>query len=404
MTAPSVTPLPHVLILGAGAAGAAAARVLAAHDQDIRVTLVGQTGETPYTRMLIKNVAFGTIHPERIRLHLPEVAFIADTALAVDAVAREVRLASGARISYDVLIIATGSQARRLPEDATDDVSARTPVSDVSPGSGRVVSLHSVEDALRIRELLGGETRAEAARPARVAIYGGGIIAAETASTLQADGHTVTLIARSSVPGAAAFGMPVAERLAAEHHAHVHTRFGRAVRHITVADRAVAVTLDDDSTVTADLLLLALGTIPHAPEPWHGGVSVDAELRADAPHVYAAGGVAVHRDTALGTWRIDHWEDAAAQGAHAAQQALHDLGIGDDPGTYLPRSPYLAMAYGHMIAGVGTTAGTEAHVDEGDEFVVRHDRGGVTVGVTGIDAVGTVYGSGAELHRSSSGE
>ena len=51
----------HVLILGSGAAGAAAARTLASRD-DVRVTLVTRTGETPYTRMLIKVLASTVLH------------------------------------------------------------------------------------------------------------------------------------------------------------------------------------------------------------------------------------------------------------------------------------------------------------------------------------------------------
>ena len=70
----------HVLILGSGAAGAAAARTLASRD-DVRVTLVTRTGETPYTRMLIKGIAFGQTPPEMIKLPLPQIEVIADTVL-----------------------------------------------------------------------------------------------------------------------------------------------------------------------------------------------------------------------------------------------------------------------------------------------------------------------------------
>ncbi|MCM1014388.1 NAD(P)/FAD-dependent oxidoreductase [Brevibacterium sp. XM4083] len=372
----------HVLILGSGAAGAAATRTLASRD-DVRVTLVTRTGETPYTRMLIKGIAFGPTPPEMIKLPLPQIEVIADTVLEVDTSAKQVRLTSGAQVSYDALIVATGSMPRSLPADVFGD----------DAGQGRVTALHSVEDALGIRKLLTG-----LGRPARVAIYGGGIIAAETASSLQADGHMVTLVSRSSVPGIGAFGAPVAERLAADHAAKVQTRLGRTLQHVDETESGVAITLDDGDPIVADFLLVALGTTPAAPSPWTNGIDVDDHLRAAADHVYAAGGVATHHDEALGAWRIDHWEDAAAQGAHAAQAALHDLGISDDPGTYLPRSPYMAMVYGQMISGVGYTAGTNTYLEAGEEFIVRHETDGMVVGVTGIDAVGTVYQWGQQLH------
>ena len=372
----------HVLILGSGAAGAAAARTLASRD-DVRVTLVTRTGETPYTRMLIKGIAFGPTPPEMIKLPLPQIEVIADTVLKVDTSAKQVQLTSGAQVSYDALIVATGSMPRSLPADVFGD----------DAGQGRVTALHSVEDALGIRKLLTG-----LGRPARVAIYGGGIIAAETASSLQADGHMVTLVSRSSVPGVGAFGAPVAERLAADHAAKVQARFGRTLQHVDETESGVTITLNDGNPVVADFLLLALGTTPAAPSPWTNGIDVDDHLRAAADHVYAAGGVATHHDEALDAWRIDHWEDAAAQGAHAAQAALHDLGISDDPGAYLPRSPYMAMVYGQMISGVGYTAGADAHLEAGEEFIVRHETDGIVVGVTGIDAVGTVYQWGQQLH------
>jgi 3-phenylpropionate/trans-cinnamate dioxygenase ferredoxin reductase subunit len=376
---------PHVLILGSGAAGTSAARTLASRD-DVRVTLVVRTGETPYTRMLIKGIAFGHTPRDAITLPLPQVKVIADTATAVDTTGKKVRLASGAQLAYDVLIVATGSAPRSVAQDVLG--------SDGTTGRGRVSALHSLEDAVCIRELLSG-----LGRPARVAIYGGGIIAAESASSLRADGHTVSLISRSMVPGIGAFGAPVAERLAADHAAKVQTRFGRTLRHVDDTGSSVVITLDDDDVVLADFLLVALGTTAAAPAPWTGGIDVDDRLRAEEGHVYAAGGVATHRDDTLGRWRLDHWEDAAAQGTHAAQTALHDLGIGDDPGSYLPCSHYLALIYGQVISGVGYTEGAATRLEVGDDFVVHHEIDGVLVGVTGIDAVGTVYPWGQRLYN-----
>lgn len=373
----------HVLVLGSGSAGTAAARALASHE-GVRASLVGRTGEAPYTRMLIKGVAFGPTPPELIALPLPPVEAVADTVTGVDAAAKKVRLASGTQLGYDALIVATGSRPRSLPTGVLGGVAAEP---------GRISVLHSLDDAVRIRKLLTG-----LGRRSRTAIYGGGIIAAETASTLQADGHAVTLISRSQIPGVGAFGTLVAERLAADHAAKVRTRFGRAVERVEETGSGVAVVLDDGDRVDADLLLLALGTTPAPPAPWTDGIDVDDRLRAEEDRVYAAGGVAVHHDDALGTWRIDHWEDAAAQGAHAAQSALHGLGLAEDPGAYLPRSPYMAMVHGLMVSGVGTTVGAQAVPEDGQEFVVRHEKDGLVVGVTGVDAVGTVYAWGQRLH------
>ncbi|UNK70851.1 NAD(P)/FAD-dependent oxidoreductase [Microbacterium sp. H1-D42] len=364
----------HVVIIGAGAAGVAAARILSSH-ADVRVTLVARTGETAYTRMLIKSVAFGSTPAELVATALPSVEVIADTAIRIDAPSKVVALASGRTIDFDALLVATGSRPRPLPAEIVGTATT----------SARVTVLHTLDDALRVRDVLSG-----LAPSARVAIYGGGVIGSESASSLRDDGREVTLIARSAVPGLATFGAPVAERVARAHEERVRTRFGRSLTAVDHRDGALLLTLDDGSVEAADLLLVALGTIPSGPWPWQDGVDVDLRLRV-APGVYAAGGTAWHRDALRGNWRIDHWDDAAAQGAHAAQAVLHDLTGADDPGAYEPHSPYLAMVHGRAIAGAGLLVGDEEHVAADSGLAVVHRVAHVAVGVSGIDAVGAVY-------------
>ena len=138
-------PTHHVLILGAGAAGVAAATALARHE-DIHVTLVGRTHETPYIRMHITGVAFGPTLPETIHAPLPPVTVLADTATHLDPISRIVHLASGAQLRYDAVIIATGSR----PDTLTPGLPGRhTPAA-----RHQVVTLHSIQDAQQIREHL----------------------------------------------------------------------------------------------------------------------------------------------------------------------------------------------------------------------------------------------------------
>ena len=375
--------VPHIVILGAGAAGVAAARALAARD-DVAVTLVGRTGETPYIRMHVKGVAFGPTPPELIKAPLPSVEYVADSAVEVDADARRVRLESGAVLDFDALVVATGSTPRAL--DETIRVTA--------DAAARITPLHSLEDAERIRGALHS-------RPGRahVAVYGGGLTAAETASMLHADGHGVTLVSRSELPGVSAFGPAIAAQIVEDHARRIVTYRGRTIDAVeTGHDERPVITLDSGVQVAADLLVVALGTTPHSPAPWTGAIDVDDRQRTDLPGVYAAGGVAVHHDELLGAWRIDHWDDSAAQGGHAAAAIVHDLGLGDDPGPYLPRSAHIAMVHGRAISGIGHT-GAAGTLQDGDELVVLHEVDGVVVGASGIDAVPTVYQWASRLHQ-----
>lgn len=375
----------HVVILGAGSAGLTAARTLAAHPE-ITVTLVGQTGEQPYTRMLIKGVAFGDTEPEAIRARLPRVAFVADSAVSVDVAGQDVLLASGTRLPFGSLIVATGSRARDLDETVPGAREAAL--------AGLVVTLHGMGDAMHIAAKL----RATHER-VPVAIYGAGITASETASSLRSLGHPVSLISRSERPGTASFGSAIASSIAEAHRANVDTHFGRTIDAIRTDSGVAVVALDDGTEIEAALVIVAVGTVPHAPEPWAAELSVDAGLGvAGADGVYAAGGVAIHHGEPLGSWRIDHWDDASEQGAHAARRVLSDLGLQEHPGSYLPRSAHLAMIYGHTVAASGYTGTHTERADESAEGVYLHEHDGTIVGASGLDAVGPVYQWGQRLH------
>ena len=85
-----------VLILGAGAAGAAAARVLHGSGT-VSVTLVDRTGQAPYNRTLVnKGVAIGLLTPEQVVT--PGVEVISDTAVEVDPQGKTVRIASSSEV------------------------------------------------------------------------------------------------------------------------------------------------------------------------------------------------------------------------------------------------------------------------------------------------------------------
>lgn len=113
----------------------------------------------------------------------------------------------------------------------------------------------------------------------------------------------------------------------------------------------------------------------------------------------AAGGVAIHHDQFLGTWRIDHWADAGAQGEHAARTLLHALELAADPGPYLPRSPYLTAVYGKAITAVGLTgAHAPGRAVSPHPLVVVHEHRGVPVGAAGVDTAPAVLQWVPQLH------
>ena len=110
------------LIVGAGLAGAKAAQTLREEGFDGDVVLFGEEPERPYERPpLSKGLLLGTVARDTVFVH--EAGWYAEHDIdlrtgvgvgAIDRAARQVELADGQRISYDALLLATGSTPRSL--------------------------------------------------------------------------------------------------------------------------------------------------------------------------------------------------------------------------------------------------------------------------------------------------
>lgn len=236
-------------------------------------------------------------------------------------------------------------------------------------------------------------------------ILGGGLVASETASLLTDAGHDVALITRAAIPGANAIGAHVARRLRDLHRPQHAAYLERTVSSIRTLTDRISITLNDGSRVEGDLAIIAHGTLPAAPAPWTGpdGIPVDSRLRsmhAPRQRIYAAGGVAVHHYPGHGSYRIDHWDDSVAQGIHAANALLHDLGMADDPGLYLPNSLFSARIHSHTLTGVGHPAlSTSTRLVSTDPLLTAHYLEDIPVALTGIDAASLVRDRTPLLHQ-----
>ncbi|MCE0765064.1 FAD-dependent oxidoreductase [Pseudonocardia kujensis] len=301
----------RVVVVGAGAAGWSTVEALRRFGFDGRITVLSDEVHLPYDRPpLSKQVLSGEWEPGRAQLASAHRIAEADvewalgvTAAALHSADRLVVTVDGRPYPYDELVIATGVRARRLPVLARDALVLRT-----------------LDDCVALRERL---------RTARsLVVLGAGFLGLEVAATALARGVAVTVIDPQRHPLADRLGSAAASSLVAQHRSRgVRVLTGTAVCQTQrVAERDFwLLRLSDDTTISADLVLVAAGSVPAV--EWLAGTSLevddgvlcDSEGRA-APHVWAVGDVARWYRPDLGQHvRFEHRTSAVEQGQAVAR-------------------------------------------------------------------------------------
>ncbi|MXZ54053.1 MAG: NAD(P)/FAD-dependent oxidoreductase [Acidimicrobiaceae bacterium] len=367
-----------VTIVGASLAGLNAAEALRREGFDGRVTLIGAETHLPYDRPpLSKQVLAGDWEPERAALTDPEEleedgieARLGVRATALDLDARELTLHSGETVAFDGLVIATGARCRTMP--GTDQV-------------GGVHVLRSLDDCLALRADL-------EAMPQRVVVVGAGFIGAEVAATARGRGLDVTMVEALPTPLSRVLGDEMGEVCAEVHRDHgVDLRTAVGVERISGDGRVERVTLSDGSTIDADVVVVGIGVIPNTEWLDGSGLEVDDGVVCDASclaadRVTAAGDVARWPNELFGeTMRVEHWDNAAQQGAHAARRLL-DAAVGP----FTPVPWFWSDQYDRKIQLAGRVRGDDevrvvtGSVDE-RRFAAIYGRAGRIVGVLGFN-------------------
>lgn len=303
------------VIIGAGAAGYAAAQTLREEGFRGSVVMITREDRAPYDRPnLSKDYLHGHAEPEWMPLRGDEFFKEHDIQLIlnkevtrVDARAKTISFESGETMDYDALLVATGGAPVRLNIHGSD-----------------------LKNVCVLRSFADADSMIETAKHSkRAVVVGASFIGMEAAYSLRERGLDVTVIAPSQEPFEATLGADVGALFRRVHESHgVRFKLGNIVYRFEGNHNVEAVALDNGELIETDMVVVGVGVRPvtqfldGVELDQAGAVVVDSRLRA-ADGLYAAGDITSFPDPRGGGHvRIEHWRTAQQQGRTAARNML----------------------------------------------------------------------------------
>lgn len=364
----------RVAVVGGSLAAVHAIEGLREHGFDGHITLIGAEPHLPYDRPpLSKEGLRHGPHVAALLLREPDWFDRAGVELrlgtpagGLDVANQVVTLENGAEVSYDGLVITTGSVAKDLPAVG-----------------GEVHTLRTIEDCARLHEDL--------AEAHSVAVVGGGFIGLEVAATVRGMGIDVAVVEVAPVPLTRVLGDEVGDwfrRYHARHGVVMHT--SSAPWSVHFDSRGAALDLGGGTSIRSDVVVAGVGVKP-ATDWLRGsgltlsdGVLCDRTLRTSVRNIVAAGDVARwHNPLFDEDMRLEQWTNAVEQGRHAAMTLLG----GTDSYAAVP---YLwTDQFEARMRFVGRTNGADqvrVQRSDDDSLVATFGRHGVQVGALCINA------------------
>jgi len=300
-----------VVIIGAGAAGTAAAEMLRREGFAGSVTIVDAESDSPYDRPnLSKDYLAGTAQDEWMPLRPPgfyeehHIDIVRTRATVIDPARSEIVLESNRRMPYGALLLTTGAEPIRLDLPGNDQP--------------HVFTLRSWAGSRAIIAAAEGKQRA--------VVIGASFIGLEVAGSLRHRNLDVHVVAPESAPLERVLGPQLGAYIRTLHEQH------GVVFHLQAKPARIdasAVVLDNGTSLPADLVVLGVGVRPRTDLAAQAGLAIDRGvtvneyLETSVPGIYAAGDIARWPDPHTGTRiRVEHWILAERQGQTAARNIL----------------------------------------------------------------------------------
>ncbi len=311
----------HVII-GAGPAGVIAAETLRKIQPDSEVTLIGDEPEPPYSRMalpyyLIEKIDESGTHLRHTDCHYDKqgIELVQDRVASIDSGAKALQMKQRGPISYDRLLLATGSHPVRPPIDGMD-----------LPG---IHACWTLEDGRNIAK--------KATKGSKVVLMGAGFIGCIVLEALARRGVDLTVIEMEDrmVPrmmNQTSGGL--IKKWCEEQGVTVHTSTRvESIEKGGLFSSGLRVNLDNGETLKADLVISATGVKSNIQFLDGSGIETDAgilvndHLQSNIESIYAAGDVCQGRDFSTGEYTVQAIQPTAADHGRIAamNMAGHDL-------------------------------------------------------------------------------
>lgn len=349
---------PRLVVVGNGMAGMRTVEELLRLSPDrYDITVFGSEPHGNYNRILLSPVLAGEKTLDDIMLNTREwylrndiTLHAGDPVLAIDRIRRTVKSASGLEVSYDRLLLATGSKPFIIPVPGHD-----------LPG---VISFRDIQDV---------ESMLEAARSHRSAVViGGGLLGLEAANGLMRRGMDVTVVHVMDSLMERQLDKPASLLLKTS----LEKRGLRILLQantdaILGTDRVTGLRFKDGTEIEADLVVMAVGIRPNFELARSAGLHCERALVVDDtlqtlsdPRVYAVGECVQHRKATYGLV-APLWEQARVCAAHLAGLG-HQRYPGSVTSTKLKVTGIDLFSAGDFIGGPQT-----------EDLVFRYPRRGV---------------------------
>lgn len=354
------------VIVGGGMTGDAAIGGIREVDSDGSIALFGAETEVPYNRPhLSKGLWHGKslddiqrdTNRDGVDLHLGRCIE------SLDLGGKAVTDDQGGGHTFEKLLLATGGSPRRLPF-----------------GGDSVIYFRTVDDYRRLRTLADSGDN--------FLVVGGGFIGSEIAASLVQNDKRVTMVFPEQSIGSSIYPAGLSAFLNDYYREHeVEVLSEHVVSNIETQGDRVVVTVtssesSDSSEIVVDGVVAGLGIEPNvelarqAGLTVEDGISVDRNLNASHPDVYAAGDVASYcNDVLERRIRVEHEDNANTMGA-AAGKAMAGQG---EPFSNIPYfwSDMFDLGYevmGHIDSSMETVADWKDEFKEGVVYYLEGTR------------------------------